>query len=82
MWKESEEIVMFYGDRDNDELLLHSGFVLEAGGGVKDAASATVELKVKGEGSDPLYKVRIMLLKNKGEERSGGFGSSHVACGL
>ena len=42
---------MFYGERDNDELLLHSGFVLDGGGEgqVKDAATATVELDSIGE---------------------------------
>ena len=44
-------------------------------GGVKDSASVRICLEdvgLKGEDADPLHKMRIMLLKNKGLINSDG----------
>ena len=59
--KVGEEVRMYYGDRTNQELLVHSGFLAQKN--VNDAV--TIVVQIAGE-SDPLHKVRMMVLKNEG----------------
>jgi hypothetical protein len=59
--KAGEEVRMYYGDRTNQELLVHSGFV--ASDNRNDAI--TIVVQISG-GNDPLHKVRLMVLRNEG----------------
>jgi hypothetical protein len=56
-----EEVKMYYGDRTNQEFLVHSGFL--AHGNQNDAVTIVVQIS---SSQDPLHKVRLMVLKNEG----------------
>jgi hypothetical protein len=56
-----EELRMYYGDRSNQEFLVHSGFVCD--GNINDSVTILVQAS---SCNDPLFKVRSMVLKNEG----------------
>jgi histone-lysine N-methyltransferase SETD3 len=57
-----EEVRMYYGDRTNQEFLVHSGFVTKERN-QNDGLTMLVQIS---EGTDPLYKVRMLVLKSEG----------------
>uniref|UniRef100_A0A7S2RJB8 protein-histidine N-methyltransferase n=1 Tax=Mucochytrium quahogii TaxID=96639 RepID=A0A7S2RJB8_9STRA len=63
-FKQGEQFSIFYGERSNSELLVYSGFVLEPGCN----AYEKVKVPFKLDESDPLYKLRNLLLKKTNME--------------
>ena len=56
-----DELRMYYGDRTNQEFLVHCGFVTE-----NNRHDKTTVLLSAHSGGDPLYKLRVAVLRQQG----------------